>query len=63
MSKKRNRRKQTTTLDARLCQFRNSLQLRARKLGAGCAEARQLQRRIQLSEAALELNASLTGGK
>jgi hypothetical protein len=53
MSKKRNRRKQTTTLDARLCQFRNNLQLKARKLQVGCEEARQLQRRIQLSEAAL----------
>jgi hypothetical protein len=63
MTKKRNRIKQTTTLEERLSRFTIDLRQQARTLDPGTEEAMRLRKRIRQSESALRLNASLTGGK
>jgi hypothetical protein len=63
MMKKRNRTKQSTTLERRLAKFAAALQQQAKALTPGSAEAVQLQKRIQSCEAALRLNDSLNAGR
>ncbi len=63
MTKKRNRAKQTKTLDERLTRFVTDLRLRAHDLEPNTEEALQLRKRISQGEDALRLNESLTGGK
>jgi hypothetical protein len=63
MTKKRNRFKQTTTLQERLSRFTTDLRQQGRMLDPGTEEAMRLRKRIRQSESALHLNASLTGGK
>ena len=61
--KKRNRFKQTTTLQERLSRFSSDLRQQARSLEPNTEQATRLRRRIRQSEAALRLNDALTGGK
>ena len=63
MTKKRNRAKQTTTLDARLSKFTTDLRRQAKTLQSNTSEALQLQKRIRSCEAALRLNLSLNSGR
>jgi hypothetical protein len=63
MTKKRNRLKQTTTLEERLSRFTTNLRQQARTLDPGTEEAERLRKRIGQSEVALRLNTSLTAGK
>jgi hypothetical protein len=63
MTKKRNRIKQTTTLEERLSRFTIDLRQQAQTLDPGTEEAMTLRKRIRQGESALRLNASLTGGK
>jgi uncharacterized protein (DUF2235 family) len=62
MVKKRNRFKQTTTLEERLSRFTTDLRQEAKTVQAGTEEAVRLGKRIRQSEAALRLNAFLKGG-
>jgi hypothetical protein len=63
MTQKRNRAKQTTTLDARLARYTAELRQEAQTLPHNSDEELKLRKRIRQGEAALRLNASLTGGK
>ena len=63
MTKTRKRFKQTTTLQDRLSKFTNDLRQQDKALEPNCQAALELRNKIRQSEAALKLNASLTGGK
>lgn len=63
MDKRRRRFKQTTTLAERLSAFSDKLRQRRTTLEPSCEEAIELRKRIWKSEAALEINASLTRDK
>ena len=63
MTKKRNRAKQTTTLDERLTRFVNDLRQQARAVKPNTDQAMQLRKRISHGEAALHFNERMTGGK
>ena len=60
MIKRRNRAKQTSTLDERLAKFTENLRQQAKTLPGSSQEAAELGRRIRQGEAALRINASLT---
>lgn len=61
MANKRNRAHQTLSLEERLAHFADSLRRQADKLPDDAEEAVELRRRIRDAEAALSINASLSG--
>jgi hypothetical protein len=63
MTKKRNRAKQTTSLNERLTKFVTDLRKKTPNLEPNTEEAVQLRKKISPGEDALRLNESLTGGK
>jgi hypothetical protein len=59
MTRKRNRAKQTTTLEERISSFTASLQQQAEKNPTNKEEAVQLRKRISSCQTALSLNHTL----